>query len=132
MSGVVVPSRSQEPAAVTGLQCRNGVAVLALAGRLDPDCLGVCRSALSQVLAMRPHVVILDLAGITGGETATAVLRLMRNHAARRGARVWLACAPEPLLSALHRVETLSEFGLLPTRDAMMAVLAHPPARQPR
>ncbi len=129
MNAVVVPLRPHEPATLTGLHVENGVAVMELGGRLDPECLTVCRRGLDQVLARRPRIVVLDLAAVTGGRNVAGVLSLMRSHAARHGAQMWLACAPAPLQAALLRADSLRQYRLLPTRAALAATLDDPPTK---
>jgi len=116
---------------VSGLVCEveatSPVALVRLAGRLDPAADVDLRTTLQKALVEQPSGIVVDVAGLTFWDDLTLmVFSRFASTAAEWSACPMVVCAPSALLwSALKRLAITQTVGVYPTRaQAVVAVEA--------
>ncbi|MFF4383576.1 STAS domain-containing protein [Kitasatospora sp. NPDC001547] len=107
----VPPPRPE--AAVETRTVGGGAVVCALAGDLDIETLAPVAAALTGLLARRPPVIVVDLAGVAFCDSSGLNLLLrIRAEAEREGLRLRLAAVPPTVMRVLELTGARTVFSL--------------------
>jgi anti-anti-sigma regulatory factor/anti-sigma regulatory factor (Ser/Thr protein kinase) len=108
------------------------VAVVRLAGTLDPDAVPEARLALHQGLAVQPAAMVIDVSDLRGAEGAGADLlrAVARSAAAWPGCRVVVCGASNGLAAALERCGGTRLMDIHPDRAQALSAVAAPAPRR--
>lgn len=113
--GTVPPGRAPDGAFAVTARVEAGVGVVALSGPFTGPALAHCRAGMDRVLRARPTDIVLDLSAAGVATVPVGLLGLARRYLARRGARLWLAGVPEPLLAELRERNVLDLYPVQPS-----------------
>jgi anti-anti-sigma factor len=95
-----------------------GVAVVTLAGRLEPSAMPACRKALDSVLRIRAPQIVLDLSQAQLDPASIGLLRSMRGYMAHFGVALSLTGVHHLVLQMLKRDHLDSLLPVLPVDPA--------------